>query len=54
MLANGGEYGVGDSLFNTLRTIATTVHGGTVAGCGHFIIEECPELVIRDLEAFLK
>jgi len=54
VLAIGGEYGVGDGLVNTLRTIATTVRGGTFAGCGHFILEECPERVFHDLEAFLK
>jgi len=54
VLALGGEYGVGDSLVTTLRGIATTVRGGTIAGCGHFIIEECPDRVIHELDAFLK
>ncbi len=52
VLAMGGEHGVGDAMLATMRTVATDVRGGTTPGCGHFILEECPDTVIRDLEAF--
>ena len=52
VLAIGGEHGVGDAMISTMRTVATSVRGGVTAGCGHFIIEECPDRVSRDLEDF--
>lgn len=52
VLAIGAETGVGDALLNTLRSVAIDVRGGTVQGCGHYIMEECPEVVDSELRRF--
>jgi pimeloyl-ACP methyl ester carboxylesterase len=54
VLAIGAEFGVGDNLVDVLRSAASNVSGGTARGCGHFVPEECPEVVIDDLKTFFK
>lgn len=47
VLALGGSEGVGDALRATVATIGDRVQGGSItgsmAGCGHFLPEECPD-----------
>jgi pimeloyl-ACP methyl ester carboxylesterase len=42
VLAIGGEGGVGDALLRTLQPRADNVSGQVLAGCGHFLPDECP------------
>ena len=53
ILAIGAENGVGDGLLNTMQAVANDVRGGTVAGCGHYIIEECPQAMVEQVGRFL-
>jgi pimeloyl-ACP methyl ester carboxylesterase len=47
VLALGGSDGVGDALRATVAAIGDRVQGGPIIGasegCGHFILEECPD-----------
>ena len=52
VLAIGAENGVGNALLNTMQATATDVRGGTLAGCGHYVIEECPQAVVDQLGRF--
>jgi len=52
VMAWGASDGVGNVLLNTLRGIAEDVAGGTIEACGHYVPEEAPETVIRQLTAF--
>jgi len=54
ILAMGAEHGVRDALLNTLRSIATDVHGGILQGCGHYMPEEMPGAVADELLRFFK
>jgi haloacetate dehalogenase len=36
------------------RDYAEDVTGSVIAGCGHFLAEECPENVLAELDAFLR
>lgn len=42
VLALGGEGGVGGALLKAIQPLGDNVHGGTVAGCGHYLPDECP------------
>jgi pimeloyl-ACP methyl ester carboxylesterase len=52
VLALGGAKAVGDSLRQAMTTAATTVSGGAIANCGHYIPEEAPRELIRRFNAF--
>jgi pimeloyl-ACP methyl ester carboxylesterase len=52
ILAVGSSNGVGDLLYKTLRPIATNVSGDIAEGCGHFVLEECPNVVSEHLIKF--
>jgi len=52
VLAFGGEGGVGNGLFETMRQVANQVQGGMKPGCGHYILEECSSEVAADLVRF--
>jgi len=49
----GAEHATGDAPFVTLRDNAHNLRGETIAGCGHFITEECHEAFIALLLPFL-
>lgn len=49
----GGQFGVGSSLFNTMKGIAKNVQGHVLADCGHFVMEECPVEVANHLLKFI-
>lgn len=54
VLALGGSAGVGKNLKASLRTIADNVTGGDIEDCGHYVMEEQPEVVSRLLLDFFQ
>lgn len=54
VLALGAEMGLGDVLFNTMRQVASDVRGGMIEGIGHYMPEECPEILVDSLIAFYR
>lgn len=52
VLALGGEKAVGIKMLQTMQLVAQNVSGGAIAGCGHYISEECPDYLIEQLLAF--
>ncbi|MEW6340775.1 MAG: alpha/beta hydrolase [Pseudomonadota bacterium] len=53
VLAFGAESGVGSMLFDTMQLVAEDVRGGVVTGCGHYMPEEAPRAVARQVLDFL-
>ena len=53
VLTVGAEHATGDAPLTTLRGNAHDLRGETVAGCGHFITEECHEEFIALITPFL-
>lgn len=53
VLTVGAEHATGDAPLTTLRGNARDLRGETVAGCGHFITEECHEEFIALITPFL-
>ena len=51
-LGGGESFGRRELALESLRRVANDVHGGVVAGCGHFIPEEKPEELAAQLLAF--
>jgi pimeloyl-ACP methyl ester carboxylesterase len=37
-----------------MKGVATEVNGAVLQGCEHFVMEECPNEVIRQLKPFLQ
>ncbi|MBV9674411.1 MAG: alpha/beta hydrolase [Verrucomicrobia bacterium] len=54
VLALGGQTGVGESLKTSLQSLASNVDGGTIADCGHYVMEEQPDVVANQLLAFFQ
>ncbi|TXM96930.1 alpha/beta hydrolase [Methylobacterium sp. WL64] len=54
ILALGAERGYGDHLVEVMRTIATDVSGGTIVGSGHYMLEEDPIGICRELIRFIE
>ncbi len=54
VLALGGSMGVGDRLRVSMRSIATQVEGGEIEDCGHYVMEEQPEVVSTRLLEFFQ
>jgi pimeloyl-ACP methyl ester carboxylesterase len=54
VLALGGEFGMNMIPFNDLKAVAENVRGGIVEDCGHYIAEEQPEELTRQLLEFFK
>jgi pimeloyl-ACP methyl ester carboxylesterase len=52
VLAFGAEFGVGEALFKTVRTIADDCRGGVFLGSGHYMPEETPEALVSQLTEF--
>lgn len=52
VMAWGASDGVGDVLKQTMENVADNVTGGTIETCGHYVPEEAPEIVVRQLAAF--
>jgi pimeloyl-ACP methyl ester carboxylesterase len=53
VLALGGELATRDNMMKAMQQAATTVSGGSLAGCGHYLPEECPEEITARVLAFL-
>lgn len=53
VLALGGEMATRDNMLKAMQQAATTVSGGSVAGCGHYLPEECPDEISTRILAFL-
>ena len=52
VLALGGDGSFGDATLQSLRAAATDVRGGVLEDCGHFVAEEQPKELSRQLLAF--
>lgn len=52
VLALGGEKATGTRLFQTIAKVASTVEGGMISNCGHYIPEECPDALCDRLLDF--
>ncbi len=53
VLALGGRSGTGDRLRAAMEALALRVEGGVIEDCGHYVMEEQPEIVVRELLEFL-
>lgn len=51
-MAIGGGV-VGDILYQQLAPMGDEVHGAVIPGCGHFVQEEQPDLLVVELLKFL-
>jgi pimeloyl-ACP methyl ester carboxylesterase len=54
VLALGGERGAANFVEGAMRQLATQVQGGVVANAGHWIADEQPAALARQLLAFLR
>ena len=54
VLCIGGDAGVGGNLKATMEAIAEDVSGGVIEDCGHFIMEEQPNIVAKMLLEFVE
>jgi pimeloyl-ACP methyl ester carboxylesterase len=55
VLTLGGDlsHATGDTMLKAMQQAATTVSGGSLAGCGHYLPEECPDEINTRILAFL-
>ena len=51
VVAMGGEHGLGAKVGEMVGLVANRVDAMTLEGCGHFLPEECPDAVIRQILA---
>ncbi len=54
VLAWGGKSGVGDRLKAAMELLALHVEGGVIGDCGHYVMEEQPEVVAHVLLRFFE
>ena len=54
VLALGGSGGMGDNLRRIMEPLAVDVAGGAIEDCGHYVMEEQPEILARRLLDFLR
>ena len=54
MLALGGQIAMGDRLRKSMEALAVHVEGGAIEDCGHYVMEEQPEVVSGRLLGFLR
>jgi pimeloyl-ACP methyl ester carboxylesterase len=52
VLALGGEYSFGTAALDSMKSLATDVRGGIVPLSGHWIPEEQPDFLVKQLAAF--
>jgi pimeloyl-ACP methyl ester carboxylesterase len=52
VLALGGSGGMGDNLRRIMELQALDVDGGAIEDCGHYVMEEQPEILARRLLDF--
>ena len=53
VLALGGSSSNGDSVARGAALFATDIRGAVLPDCGHFLAEECPDALLRELLPFL-
>ncbi len=53
VLAFGAETGVGTMLLDTMHLVATDVRGEVFEGCGHYMPEEAPRAVAKQVVSFM-
>jgi pimeloyl-ACP methyl ester carboxylesterase len=53
VLAIAAEAGVGPAMIDAVRSVADDVRGIVIERCGHYLPEEAPERLLRELETFL-
>lgn len=53
VLALGGEVGSAPDLYESMRPLGSDVRGGVIAGSGHYIPEEEPEALAREISDFV-
>lgn len=54
VLALGGSSGMGDKLKTMMEVLAVNVEASAIEDCGHYVMEEQPEVVANRLLAFFK
>ncbi|WP_235624081.1 alpha/beta fold hydrolase [Mycolicibacterium goodii] len=54
VLALGGSDRWGPKMLDMLGELATDVTGGSIPDCGHWVVEERPDVVLTELEKFLQ
>ena len=54
VLALGGSAGMGDHLKKLIEPLAAHVEGGAIEDCGHYVMEEQPEVLAGKLLDFFK
>jgi hypothetical protein len=52
VLALGGEYSFGTAALDSMKSVATDVRGGIVPLSEHWIPEERPDFLVKQLAAF--
>ena len=52
-LAVGGEKGMADAVSSNLQPLFTDVRNVVLPGCGHFVPEEAPDALLREILLFL-
>ena len=52
VLAYGAEFSLGASMLDGVKKVAESVEGGTVPNCGHYIPEEAPDFIAKELIRF--
>ena len=52
VLAYGAEFSLGASMLEGVKKIAESVEGGIVPNCGHYIPEEAPDFIAKELIRF--
>jgi pimeloyl-ACP methyl ester carboxylesterase len=54
VIALGGANVQGDKVREMVSMVAVNVTGHVIPDCGHFLPEECPEEIVRQIQAFAK
>jgi pimeloyl-ACP methyl ester carboxylesterase len=52
VLAFGGEEGSAPKMAETMKTVAQDVRGDVIPNCGHYIPEEAPDFLAKEMLAF--
>ena len=54
LIALGGEKGLGAKVQEMVKAVAESVEGSVLLDCGHFIPEEAPDEVVRNIHALVE
>jgi pimeloyl-ACP methyl ester carboxylesterase len=53
VVALGGDKGLGEKVLMMVKMVAKHAEGDLVPNCGHFLPEECPEVVFSQIQALI-